>query len=38
MWIEFTYPFPNVDGATVEVWERVSTLSHALAGIKVRSC
>ena len=24
MWDEITYPFPNFNGATVEVWERIS--------------
>ena len=23
MWDEITYPSPNVNGATVEVWERI---------------
>ena len=26
MWDEITYPFPNFNGATVEVWERKSNL------------
>ena len=24
MWDEITYPFPNFDGATIEVWEWIS--------------
>ena len=24
MWDEITYPFPNFNGATVEVWEWIS--------------
>ena len=27
MWDEITYPFPNVNGATVEVWECISNFS-----------
>ena len=25
---EITYPFPNFNGATVEVWERISNSSY----------
>ena len=23
-WDEITYPFPNVNGGTVEIWDRIS--------------
>ena len=39
MWYEITYPFPNFNGATVEVWERVSNfIPHYTehAGIKIK--
>ena len=26
MWDEITYPFPNISGWTVEVWEWISNL------------
>ena len=28
VWDEITYPFPNFNGATVEVWEWLSNSSH----------
>ena len=42
VWDEITYPFPNFNGATVEVWEWISSfmdmwlLIHA--GVKVKPC
>ena len=33
MWGEITYPFPNFNGYTVEVWEWISNLSHVLLGM-----
>ena len=47
VWSEITtYPFPNFNGATVEVWELIDNSSHTLlcmwllihAGIKVNPC
>ena len=45
VWDEITYPFPNFNGRTIEVWEWISNfipyfilhvyLSNAHAGIKV---
>ena len=43
VWDEFTYPFPNYDGAAVEVWEWISNFTPPIwwmellfhAGIKV---
>ena len=33
MWGEITYPLPNFNGATVEVWNRLVILSHTLKGM-----
>ena len=34
MWDEITYPFPNFNGATVEVWEWITNLiSHFMMGV-----
>ena len=31
VWDEITYPFPNINGCTVEVWERIDDLiSHVM--------
>ena len=46
VWDEITYPFPNFNGAAVDVWERISNfILHLLgmrllvhAGIKVKPC
>ena len=32
MWDEITYPFPNFNAATVEVWERIRTFIPYLTG------
>ena len=31
MWDEITYPFPNFNGSTIEVWEWISKISLHLA-------
>ena len=33
VWSALTYLFPNFNGATVEVWARVSNSSHTFLGI-----
>ena len=33
MWGEITYPFPNVNCATVEVWEWIAVSSHSLQDV-----
>ena len=33
VWDVITYPFPNFNGATVEVWEWVNISSHAFLGM-----
>ena len=46
VWDEITYPFPNFNGATVEVWVWISNfIPHIImdvitthAGIKVKPC
>ena len=46
VWDEISYPFPNFNGATVEVWEWISNFAHTShcmwlfihAGIKVNPC
>ena len=46
MWAEITYPFPNFNGAVVEVWEIIRNfISHFAgyviaihAGIKLNPC
>ena len=36
MWDEFRYPFPNFDGAAVEVWEWISTFIPGFKGFYSR--
>ena len=46
VWYEIAYPFPNLNGCTVEVWEWISSfISHFMvdridihAGIKIKPC
>ena len=33
MWDRITYPFPNLNGAVVEVWELISNLVSHFAGV-----
>ena len=33
MWDEISYPFPNVNARTVEVWEWISNLTHTFQGM-----
>ena len=35
MWDEITYPFLNVNGATVEVWEWISNFIPHLLGMRL---
>ena len=34
LWDKITYPFPNFNGATVEVWEWISNSTHFLLGMQ----
>ena len=46
VWDEISYPSPNFNGGTVEVWEEINNFTHTLvdmwlhihAGIKVKPC
>ena len=33
VWDEITCPFPNFNGAIIEVWEWIRNLSHTLLGV-----
>ena len=36
MWHEITYPFPNFNGSTIEVWEWISNSSPAFIGMQLQ--
>ena len=39
VWDEITYPFPNFNGYTIEVWEWVSNIiSHFLIDVVIYPC
>ena len=46
MWDEISYPFPNFNGSTVDIWEWISNFTPHFpeyvvtihAGIKVKPC
>ena len=39
VWDKFTYPFPNFNGATVEVWEYISNfIPHYMMDIATYPC
>ena len=38
VWVEITYPFPNFNGCTVEVWERIGNfISYYIMDLKINA-
>ena len=35
VWDEITYPVPNFNGATIEIWEWIGNFTHTLLGTRL---